>query len=289
MSLLPTAPFPAIARWTSMAPMPTSAADSSMCRPSSSSDLSPVLLCKEPTSMKLKIMFVFCAVMFAAGCVLAAQRPRKVTFNDLEGASSRDGYVYASLDISPDGRRLAVERDRVLHVIDARTGRVLQDLGAGLLPQWSPDGKGLAFYSLRSGKLQLWVWNAPDGKLRQLTNFPAGIDPDPYTRIFGFVGDAFRFDWSPDGTRIAFASRIAIPCRDRAGENGQPLVLDEHTPPDLTLRGVFAHPSGGTGGIPESDGHNIVYRASDPGKVLLDRIFVVNVQTHKLHQISKGM
>lgn len=239
--------------------------------------------------MKAKIALAFYAVMLATGCALAAQSPRKVTFNDLEGVSSRDGMVYASLDISPDGRQLAVERDRVLRVIDAATGRVLHELGKGLLPQWSPAGKRLAFYSLRSGKLQLWIWNAADGKLRQLTDFPAGIDPDPYTRIFGFVSDAFRFDWSPDGTRIAFASRIAIPCRDRAGENGQPLVLDEHTPPDLTLRGVFAHPSGGTGGIPESDGHNIVYRASDPGKVLLDRIFVVNVQTHKLHQISKGM
>src|SRR5690348_7748607 len=164
MSLLPTAPFPAIARWTSMAPMPTSAAGSSMCRPSSSSDVSPVVLCKEPTSMKLKIVFVFCALMFAAGCALAAQSPRKVTFNDLEGASSRDGYVYASLDISPDGRQLAVERDRVLRVIDAATGRVLHELGNGLLPQWSPDGSRLAFYSLRSGKLQLWIWNAADGK-----------------------------------------------------------------------------------------------------------------------------
>ena len=238
--------------------------------------------------MKLKIMLAFCVLMLAAGYSLAAQSPRKVTFNDLEGASSRDGVVFASLDISPDGRQLAMERDRVLRVIDARTGRVLHDLGAGLLPQWSPDGKRLAFYSLRSGKLQLWMWDAVDGKLRQLTDFLAGVDPDPYTRIYGFVGDAFRFDWSPDGTRIAFASRVAIPSA-QSPESGRPLVLDNDTPPDLTLRGVFAHPGGGTGGILESDGYNWVYRAGDPGKVLLNRIFVVDVQTHALEQIGKGM
>lgn len=238
--------------------------------------------------MKLKTTLPFCALMFMASGTLAAQSPHKVTFDDLEGASSIDGFVYASLDISPDGQQLAVERNRILRVLSAATGRVLHDLGAGVLPQWSPDGSRLAFYSLRSGKLQLWVWDVADGKLQQLTNFPEGVDPDPYTRVFGFVGDAFRFDWSPDGTRIAFASRVAIPSA-QSPQSGHPLVLDNDTPPDLTLRGVLAHPGGGTGGIVESNGHNWVYRAGDPGEVLLNRVFVVSVQTHALEQISKGM
>jgi dipeptidyl aminopeptidase/acylaminoacyl peptidase len=239
--------------------------------------------------MKLKIMLAFCTLMLATGSALAAQSPRKVTFDDLDGVSSRDGVVYASLDIAPDGRQLAVERGRTLRVIDAATGRVLHELGKGLLPRWSPRGDKLAFYSLRSGKLQLWMWNAANGKLRQLTDFPVGVDPDPYTRIFGYVSDAFRFDWSPDGMRIAFASRVAIPSRYRAEETGQPLVLDEHTPPDLTLQGVFAHPGMGTGGIPESDGRNLVYRTSDPNETLLNRIFVIDVKTHALNLISKNM
>ena len=239
--------------------------------------------------MKLKVMFAFYTLMLSAGCVLA-NGPREVTFDDLNGVSSGESFLAATLDISPDRGQLAVERGQILRVIDATTGRVLHELGKGLLPRWSPDGKRLAFYSLRSGKLQLWIWNAASGRSRQLTHFSVGIDPDPYTRIKGYVSDAFRFDWSPDGTRIAFASRVPMPSRYHAGKNGQPLVLDNNTSPDLTLRGIFVHPSGETGGVPESkDGRSFGSRAVEEGTTLVSRIFVIDVDTRAIEQIGSGM
>ena len=238
--------------------------------------------------MKLKIALMFCVLMLAADCTLAAQNPRKVSFNDLDGVSSGEEFVLTTLDISPNGRQLAVERGRVLRIVDAATGHVLHELGKGLLPRWSPRGNKLAFYSLRSGKLQLWLWNAADGKLRQVTDFPGGIDPDLYTRITGYISDAFRFDWSPDGMRIALASRVVSPSASPQ-ETGQPLILDNGTPPDLTLRGVFAQPSLGTGGIPEAkDGRSVSFRTTDPSKMLANRLFVIDVETGAIEQIGHG-
>ncbi len=40
--------------------------------------------------------------------------------------------------------------------------------GANWGPSWSPDGKSLAFYSDRSGKSHVWIWERSTGRLRAL-------------------------------------------------------------------------------------------------------------------------
>ena len=68
------------------------------------------------------------------------------------------------------------------------------------MPRWSPDGRLLAFVSNRGGEKtpnNLYVIPAEGGEARQLTDRKEGVD---------------AFAWSPDSTRIAFASR----CRDAA-------------------------------------------------------------------------
>ncbi|HVQ36415.1 MAG TPA: DPP IV N-terminal domain-containing protein, partial [Pyrinomonadaceae bacterium] len=61
-------------------------------------------------------------------------------------------------------------------------------------PQWSPDGKMLAFTSSRSGKSNLYVLRLIGGEAEQLTDVKSG---------------AGNFAWSPDGTQIAFLMRDA--------------------------------------------------------------------------------
>jgi len=61
-------------------------------------------------------------------------------------------------------------------------------------PEFSPDGRHIAFLSSRSGAPELWVCDADGGNPRQLTHLGAHILSYPA--------------WSPDGTRIAFHARV---------------------------------------------------------------------------------
>ena len=65
---------------------------------------------------------------------------------------------------SPDGRRLAYVRDDEIWVVEAdgsRTTRVVAKPGPGRQPRWSPDGRRLAFLSRRRGWTQVWLIDAP--------------------------------------------------------------------------------------------------------------------------------
>jgi Tol biopolymer transport system component len=61
-------------------------------------------------------------------------------------------------------------------------------------PYFSPDGRSVAFDSLRSGNEEAWLADATGANPRQLTHLGA--------YIVGFTR------WSPDGTKIAFQARV---------------------------------------------------------------------------------
>ncbi len=59
-----------------------------------------------------------------------------------------------------------------LLISNIKTGQTINissGQGANWGPSWSPDGKSLAFYSDRSGKAHVWIWERATGKLRALT------------------------------------------------------------------------------------------------------------------------
>ena len=62
-------------------------------------------------------------------------------------------------------------------------------------PEWSPDGKYLAFLSARKGDTtQVWLLNRLGGEAAQLTDFPQAVD---------------SLVWSPDGKRLCLVMRDA--------------------------------------------------------------------------------
>lgn len=82
---------------------------------------------------------------------------------------------------------------------DANRGGIrlrITDLAAPeCCPDWSPDGRQLAFASSRSGNWEIFTWDAASGETRQITH-SAAHDVIPR--------------WSPDGSRIAFLSNDVV-------------------------------------------------------------------------------
>ena len=68
--------------------------------------------------------------------------------------------------------------------------------------EWSPDGKWIAFVHIESNgwdqKRNVFVVKADGSELTQVTDYQ------------WHEGDAANLDWSPDGSKIAYASTYGI-------------------------------------------------------------------------------
>jgi dipeptidyl aminopeptidase/acylaminoacyl peptidase len=168
-----------------------------------------------PALFWLLVAFVTAA---AQGPSPAAREPLPV-----EIASGAKVFAPLDIDVSPDGLWVAYTltdpRRRKLQglpsdlwktftctgapyilsntdlvISNTKTGQAINissGKDANWAPRWSPDGKSLAFYSDRSGKAQVWIWERPTGKLRVLTSTPVHV--------------RFRFEkifWTPDSRQV---------------------------------------------------------------------------------------
>jgi dipeptidyl aminopeptidase/acylaminoacyl peptidase len=108
----------------------------------------------------------------------------------------------SDLQLSPDGSKLlyvvsSYQWDWQPHLwlMDLATGNAHEMTPAKKserMPQWSPDGKMLAFLSNRDGKNQVYTADAGGGKAAAVT-----------ARKYGVTS----FHWSPDGASIAYLAK----------------------------------------------------------------------------------
>ena len=127
----------------------------------------------------------------------------RATFPDFSPDGSRILFTYAAIG-SADADLFVIGADGT-GLVQLTTGPANDVLGA-----YSPDGQRIVFTSDRTGTGQVYVMDADGSDQVQLTFDPAFKDQVP--------------DWSPDGSRIAYA----------AGDPGDVLVMnadgsDQHT------------------------------------------------------------
>jgi dipeptidyl aminopeptidase/acylaminoacyl peptidase len=108
---------------------------------------------------------------------------------------------------SPDGRRLAFVRDEAIWMVDVEGSHealVAQHPAGNRSPRWCADGHQIAFISRRRGWDQLWVVEAPVPRRGRPATRPRSPEPAPLTSTGIDVDD---FVWAPDGRHIAVTSQ----------------------------------------------------------------------------------
>ncbi len=152
---------------------------------------------------------VFSLIVIASSAQAQAPAKHSLTFDDLM-AVQRVGEP----QISPDGRAVVysvgttdMDTNRVAHNIwvastaPGNQPRQLTQSGHDTRPQWSPDGKSIAFLSSREGVTQVYVMPAQGGNEKKITSLSTGADNEK---------------WAPDGRSIAFTSSVFPDCADDA-------------------------------------------------------------------------
>ncbi|MBI1766264.1 MAG: serine/threonine-protein kinase [Acidobacteria bacterium] len=119
--------------------------------------------------------------------------------------------------VSPDSRVIAYQSVRGVteggkiingsNIVTQSLGSALPNIriNNGFLPQWSPDGKSLAFMRRLNNAYNIWAISAQGGAERQITQ--AGCAAIGNTIMPAHLLQTSYYAWSPDSNKLAYLAR----------------------------------------------------------------------------------
>ena len=172
-------------------------------------------------------------------------------------------FIGGNFDWSPDSKKIVYQKtgdlqktDIFIYSLDTgKTENITNDLAFDADPSFSPDGKKIAFASLRDGNAEIYLMNSDGSAVQRLTNHPAW-DTHPV--------------FSPDGTQIAFPS-------DRDNENSN-LYLMRTDGSDIRRLTDWQANETVDPGCWSPDGTRIAFTSDRNGN---NDIFVINAETYR--------
>lgn len=147
-----------------------------------------------------------------------------------------------------------------LHIADAdgqRARTILTSREPILSPDWSPDGKKLAYVSFERGRPAIFIQEVATGSRYQLTNF-RGLNGSP--------------SWSPDGKKLAMT----------LSRDGQPEIYIYHLE-ERRLTRVTNHFAIDTEPDWSPDGRHLIFTSSRSGG---PQIFKADLETGEISRVS---
>jgi dipeptidyl aminopeptidase/acylaminoacyl peptidase len=155
----------------------------------------------------------------------AAAQPRGLQSSDLlrlravgEVKFSPDGSRLAYTVINNDGQGRPYSQLWIMTVADNKSIRLGGEKEPSSNPEWSPDGRSIAYEGRPGDKSGLIVANADGSNAKFLSPIQGTNNPLPST--------GKSITWSPDGKRIAFVN--AVPGPETQDATGDPIVITRY-------------------------------------------------------------
>ncbi len=181
---------------------------------------------------------------------VASGRTSEVKIDIVSDEKENDYEVVAinseadSFDLSPTGRRAVISTRNQIFTIATDRGDITQianDKGASRndSPQWSPDGKFIAFISDRLGRQEIYLTDEEGKNLKKITDLdtdkgPIVWSPDSQALVYGSTDKKLYYYNVADGkTTVLASSTIAAPRSPAFSPDGKWVTIVKQ---DATMR-----------------------------------------------------